>query len=172
MGRAVAKDGVRSSTSSSAWHRCFACASDTVLITGQPVANPALHMHLGGSGDNELTGAKGDQQGRRAVRAAPALHRHGGPGAATRSRRTGPEESCESERGSWTSPQARQSLLVRLLLRALAGPKDQPDGGSRRRPSGPVVRDQQVCRSALLTRDQAMWTDPRNCGLCEVGFLV
>ena len=34
------KDDLRSSPSSSTWHSCFAYASDTVAITGQPVAYP------------------------------------------------------------------------------------------------------------------------------------
>jgi hypothetical protein len=35
------EDDLRSSPSSSTWHSCFACASDTVVITGQPVAYPS-----------------------------------------------------------------------------------------------------------------------------------
>ena len=44
-------DHLRSSASSSTCHSCFACATDTVVITGQPVADPlALHMHASESG--------------------------------------------------------------------------------------------------------------------------
>ena len=35
-------DDLRSSASSSTWHSCFACASDTVVITGQPVADRGI----------------------------------------------------------------------------------------------------------------------------------
>jgi hypothetical protein len=33
-------DDLRSSASPSAWHSCFACASDTLVISGQLVADP------------------------------------------------------------------------------------------------------------------------------------
>jgi hypothetical protein len=35
----LASDDLRSSASSSTWHSCFACVSDTLVITGKPVAD-------------------------------------------------------------------------------------------------------------------------------------
>ena len=40
LGLPPGPDDLRPSASSPTWHSGFACASDTVVITGQPVADP------------------------------------------------------------------------------------------------------------------------------------
>jgi hypothetical protein len=53
----------------STWHSCFADASNTVVITGQPIAGPGPAYAPERTGDSELTGAK-DELRQRVV--APA----------------------------------------------------------------------------------------------------
>jgi hypothetical protein len=38
----LATDDLRSYARSSTWHSCFACASDRVLFTDRPVADPGV----------------------------------------------------------------------------------------------------------------------------------
>jgi hypothetical protein len=50
LGLPPGTDDLRSSAGSSTWHSCFACASDTVARTGQPVAEPSVayaHERIG-----------------------------------------------------------------------------------------------------------------------------